>query len=584
MHKTRKMQKKEKGKKLRISIRIEIMILTLIPLLVMTAILAVYAKQAMRTSLENESLNGLKDICYNVKGTYDALDRGSYSMDETGSYLQKGDYQITKNETLLDNLVAESDVEISVYFDNTVAATSLTSHKTGQKIHGDEAPAEAYETVVKNKEEYSDTHALINEWNYYAYYIPLKNPGGDVVGMIFAGKPCTDIDKTIRQKTVGILIVSAVILVVAAIFVLLLSNALGRAVSKAEKMIGGLSKGELNLSIDKRIVGRKDEMGMMAKALSGLIDELKGVIQKIKDSSVVLAESGNELNRFAADTKASANEITQAVEEIAHSAMHQAGDTEEAIHQVDVMGSSIDKIVSCVETLNVTSGQMEVSKNDAERIIAELAESGQRTYDTVKSIEQQVNLTDESVMKIQESVKLISSIADETNLLSLNASIEAARAGEAGRGFAVVASQIQKLSDESNASAAKIDEVIKKLAAESRNTVEAMEHMHEIIDEQQQKLQETRSKFRDVSEGIQSSMSEIREISSDSQCCDEAREKVTDAIRNLSAMSEENASTTEQTTASMDKLNATMSVLAGKADELGALAQAMQESLEFFKL
>ena len=248
------------------------------------------------------------------------------------------------------------------------------------------------------------------------------------------------------------------------------------------------------------------------------------------------------------------------------------------------MGNTIDQIVNRAGTLFQTSEAMEISKNDAEEIISQLTVSSEKTYEAVRSIERQVNLTDESVGEIQEAVKLISSIASETNLLSLNASIEAARAGEAGKGFAVVATEIQKLADESSRSAKKIGEVIKNLSAESKNTVDAMESIHAIIEEQQTKLQQTKDKFEDVSQGIQSSMNEIKEIRNDSNACGGARVQVTDAIRSLSAVAEQNAAATEQTTASMDELNKTMSILAEKADELGVLANSMQERLEFFKL
>ena len=111
-----------------------------------------------------------------------------------------------------------------------------------------------------------------------------------------------------------------------------------------------------------------------------------------------------------------------------------------------------------------------------------------------------------------------------------------------------------------------------------------MESIHAIIEEQQTKLQQTKDKFEDVSQGIQSSMNEIKEIRNDSNACGGARVQVTDAIRSLSAVAEQNAAATEQTTASMDELNKTMSILAEKADELGVLANSMQERLEFFKL
>lgn len=573
---------KKKGNKAKISIRMEIFAVTLIPLVLLAVVITTYTVHSMRTSLAEQTISGLKDLSNSVKGAYDTLDRGKYEMN--GNYLRKGEYEITKNESMLDSFVADSDVEVSLFFGDTVAATSMTSHKTGEKIRGEKAPAEVVKKVIEEKEEYMDNNALVNDLYYYAYYAPLKNPGGDVIGMILTVKPVESTDEMIQENTIAILILAAILFVFAAVLVLLIASRIGRAVRRAGWLLDDISQGDLTVSIDSRMMKRKDELGLMAKALRGLMDELHNFLADLKNSSIVLSEAGQELNNFAGNTKITVNEVTMAVEDISQGALTQVEDFEKATQQVNAMGTTIDQIVEEVGVLYQTSESMELSKGEAEGIIEELSDSSEKTYEAVKMIENQVNLTDESVNKIQESVKLISSIAEETNLLSLNASIEAARAGDAGKGFGVVATEIQKLAEESNRSAATIGEVIRNLAAESRNTVDAMEHMHNIIHEQQQKLSQTKRKFQDVSDGIQSSMSKIKDIRTGSTACDDARENVTEVIRNLSSVTEQNASATEQTTASMDNLNTTVGVLAEKADQLETLAEKIRENLEFFKL
>lgn len=575
-------KKRGKGKKAKMPIKFEIFAVTLIPLIILAAIITTYTVRSMRKSLAEQTISGLKDLCYSIEGTYDTLDRGAYELD--GNYLRKGEYEITKNQAILENFVADSDVELSFYYGDTVVATTMTSHKSGEKISGEKAPAEIVDAVINKEEEYTDNHALINDRYYYALYTPLKNPGSGAVGMILAVKPVKLTDEMIQQNTIAILILAAILFVLAAIVVLIIASRIGRAVRRAGWLLDDLSQGDLTISIDDRMTKRKDELGLMAQALKGLMSELHNVMADIKNSSMVLSDAGQELNKFAGDTKITVNEVTMAVEDISRGALTQVEDFEKATDQVSNMGTTIDQIVDEVGGLYQTSESMEKSKADAEDIIRELSASSEKTYEAIQMIENQVNLTDESVSKIQESVKLISSIADETNMLSLNASIEAARAGEAGKGFGVVATEIQKLAEESNHSAETIDKVIRNLASESRNTVEAMEHMHEIIQEQQQKLKETRMKFQDVSYGIQSSMSKIKDIRTESEACDAARESVTDVIKNLSSVTEQNASATEETTASMDNLNTTIGVLAKKADQLETLAEKMRQNLEFFKL
>lgn len=573
------------SEKARRSIRAEIVFISIVPLVVLTIIIAIYCQQALKTTLENEALTGLKDLCYSLEGTFDALDGGDYVLDEGASstYLRKGEYQITKDQSLLDNLKELSEVEFSVYYENKVKATSITSHKTGKKIFDEEAPADVVKTVIEDKEEYGTSSAIINEDEFYAYYVPIQNAGGTVVGMIFAGKPCEAINKEIQQKITGVLVVAFIILVFAVVIVLFVSSKIGVAVRKSVGLVGELSKGDLGVAVDSKLLKRVDELGLMAKALSGLTGKLGEVLRNIKDSSLVLSDASNDLNAFAASTEKTANEVGLAVSEISQGAHTQSEDIEDATVHVDKMGETIQKIVTKVENLNQTSDKMEHSKEEAEAIIQELVSSSDRTYEEVQRIESQVRLTDDAVSKIGAAVTLISNIADETNLLSLNASIEAARAGEAGKGFSVVASQIQKLAEESNRSAAGISKIIEELSYESGKTVEAMDKMNMILDEQQEKLQITRFKFGDVSRGIQASRNEVQEIRRDSESCEDARDKVSDVFRNLAAASEQNAAATQQTTASMEELHRTMQVLTEKSDELGALAQKMQSDLEYFK-
>lgn len=569
-------------KKVKVSMKWEIIGLTLIPLVILATIITLYAMDALKSSLEEEALSGLKDICHSVDAAYTALDDGDYVME--GDNLKKGDYNITKDEALIDSFVDASDVEITLFYGDTRRATSLVDSTTQKKILGTKASQEVTDQVVKKSEEFSSTNLTINNQSFYAYYIPMKNSDGSVVGMVFAGKPSEKVDATIHKKTLGTLGISLGLLLISALVVLLISNKLGKAVRKTEVMLNTLAQGDLSIQVDEKLLKRKDELGIMGRSLQELMDKLKNIIGDMKQSADVLTQSGEEMNDLADQTNTTVTDISRAMDDVSQGAISQAEDIEDATISVSEMGDSIEKIVSQVDVLNDTSENMEHAKSEADMIITELSESSERTFEAVKRIEKQVNLTDESVTKIEEAISLISSIAEETNLLSLNASIEAARAGEAGKGFAVVATQIQKLAEESNASAASITEVIDHLAQESRNTVDAMNQMQSIINEQQEKLHDTKNKFEGVSAGIQTSRSEVKVIQTDTGKCDVARVKVTDVIQNLSAVSEENAAATEETMAAIQELNAMMDLLASKADDLKSLAQNLEEDMNFFQI
>ena len=171
-----------------------------------------------------------------------------------------------------------------------------------------------------------------------------------------------------------------------------------------------------------------------------------------------------------------------------------------------------------------------------------------------------------------------------TGLADLAASIEAARAGDQGKGFAVVASQIQKLAEQSGQSAKEIEGIVNILYNESEMSVAAMEEMREIIKAQEEKLSETTRQFDKVNEGIVVSRDETSNIKGKTDICNQSRDQVVDVMANLSAISEENAASTEETMASMQELNATIHILAEEAVKVRDMSQKLEDKFRIFKL
>lgn len=569
-------------KQRRSSIRVKILLAALIPLVLMATVVTVYAVASMKSGIQEEAIEGLDTLCNSIMEAYDGFAPGDYELEDNN--LMKGDYNVSEHVEIIDHLVENTNAEFTIFYNDTRMCTSLKDAETGKRMVGTKCSEEVAQSCLKEGKDYQSTNITINNQNFYAIYKPLKNEDGSIVGMVFAAKPSQDVDSLIRTHAIAIAWAALVFAIIAALVVFFTVNRVCVLLNRATGILNQLSKGDLTITIDKRVVNRGDELGVMGRAMTNLIAELRGVVTDIKDSSEVLSGSSRDLDQFSKDTSDTSVEITRAVDDMSQGAVSQAEDIENATLEVGSMGSAIEQIVSKVGNLYDSSVEIEKSKDEVVVIVKELAASGEQTSQAVERIDKQVKLTDESVTKIQEAVSLITSIAEETNLLSLNASIEAARAGEAGKGFAVVATQIQKLAEESNHSAASIADVINNLSMESKTTVEAMNDMREIIEEQQKKLKETENNFAVLSQGIQQSLEAVTEIRSDSETCDAARTKVIDIISNLSAVSEENAAATEETSASMQQLDSTMTILADKSAQLGKLANEMNEDLEFFKM
>ncbi len=570
-------------------ILLKLVLMCVLPMLVMVIILSLYAMNALRSGMESEALGGLNLLCQSVAASYDAIDPGDYHLE--GDLLYKGEYCITEHGDVIDSYTDGEDTDVTLFYGDTRRATSLRDITTGERIVGTTASDTVVAAVLQGGKDFSSTDVTINNQSYYAYYKPLKNSNGQVVGMIFAGSPSADVNANIMGQVMRIVGIATVILVIAMIICILLIKGIAAIVVHAGMLLGRISEGDLRLELSDKAQKvsdvakkRSDEIGVMLASMNGLVSKLQTLVGNIKETTDNLLQSGENLEMMASQTSTTTDEIAHAVEDVAKGAVTQAEDIESATTEVNNMGILIEDIVQKVNELNEVSNNIKKADDESEEIINELDASNDRTLEAIKKIDTSVRTTNESVKKIQDAVNLITAISSETSLLSLNASIEAARAGEAGRGFAVVASQISKLSEDSNNSAKTIEDIIHQLSMDSEASVEIMAEVSEIIELQKKKLDETKAKFADVSKGIEMSISETKSIHEQTKECDVARIKVTDVIQNLSAVSQQNAAATQETNASMEELNATINLLAESARELKDIAEALQKDVSYFNV
>ena len=334
----------------------------------------------------------------------------------------------------------------------------------------------------------------------------------------------------------------------------------------------------------KRLSLKKDETGQIARAIAELRVQLVAIVSQIKEQSTNLYKSADRLDNNALLTVSTVKNVESAIGEIASGANNQASETQKATENIIDMGNMIEHTNDQVENLNRTAAAMKSSSDEATDTLQQLGEINKRAITSIDIIYEQTNTTNASAMKIKEATTLISSIADETNLLSLNASIEAARAGEAGRGFAVVAAQIQKLAEQSNNSAREIDKIIHTLIEDSQKAVRTMNQVKEIMKSQSENVTKTGSVFTQVTEGIDKSISGVGEIAHKTAHLDEARTSVVDIVQNLTAIAQQNAASTEETSAAVIEVSDIMNEISGNAKQLKEIAAVLENNMSSFRL
>lgn len=329
---------------------------------------------------------------------------------------------------------------------------------------------------------------------------------------------------------------------------------------------------------------RKDETGVMNRAILSLQQELSHVTANINEQCDKLYAAAGSMAQSVHETVNTVEQVEKAVGEIAEGATSQAAETQTATEQIIAMGNMIEETDAEVEELRANARKMQSAGEQATEIIGALSEVNQQTKDAIAVIAKQTDVTNESALKIKTAVDIITDIAEETNLLSLNASIEAARAGEQGRGFAVVAGQIQKLAEQSNESAQQITSIIELLIQETQRSVQTMTDVKTVIDKQDENVNQTEEAFGDVKDGITQSIEGIQVIARRVKELDEARVKVVDVVQNLTAIAEENAASTEQTSASATEMSAIMESIDSNVKDLNEVANLLRDSMSKFKI
>ncbi len=387
----------------------------------------------------------------------------------------------------------------------------------------------------------------------------------------------------VTQMSTMLIIICAIILVLISVLVWLSGQLIARDINKVSRIINEI--GSLDLTLKHKLVkftSRRDEVGMIATATQNLADTVSDAVKVIKEKNGKLIDTSGILRSGVSTTNNSVDDVERAMNDIAGSATQQATDTQQTAQSILHIGENIVKTMDETEALSRHADKIQETSEAMRNTIRTLSHVNDNTEQAMDEISAQILSTNESVVKIKDAAQLITSIAEETNLLSLNASIEAARAGEQGRGFAVVADQIQKLSEQSNESTKYIDTIVNNLMRESEKTVTFMHETKDVILEQSRQLSCTEEQFSAIYSDIETIKQAVTAIYETVRNVDEERLTVVDAIRNLSSIAEGNAAGTEQTLASTELVKEMVHDISNVSDQLADVSNEIEKSVSGF--
>lgn len=414
---------------------------------------------------------------------------------------------------------------------------------------------------------------------YASYYI---NPDGKYILVISADESDAFASISQTRNIMNVALIIEVILFAIVGFIMI--NRLVKPLHVLTEVVDKVAGLDFTQNADEdQLALRKDEIGLIGRAIHNLHGQLRDIIVIIRDQGEKLSQSNTQFVQGFSEIVQTVDNVNVAVEEIAMGSTSQAQETTSASENMVDMGNAIESNSTSVDALEESIDRMNSLAQQSEEMLADLAAINDKTAETIGVVTEQTNRTNQSAEKINEAVVAIQDIASQTNLLSLNASIEAARAGESGRGFAVVAEQIRKLSEDSANSATQIEGIVRELIENSEDSVLKMQDLKDGSAVQAEKLDSTKESFEGLKQEIEAVSTASKEIFTQTSSINKLKDGVSGVIEQLAAIAQENAASTQETSASMFTLTENIDKCKDETEVLAGLSSQLNEQTRKFK-
>lgn len=390
---------------------------------------------------------------------------------------------------------------------------------------------------------------------------------------------------TITAQASSIKLITLLIVLIACIIavftVVLISSGIDKTIKEIIAKLRDAAKGDFTVNFESK---RKDEFHTLIVEIQSTFENMKQLVLQVKKLSNEVSGSSSAVTKTSELFLKSTEDICSSMNEIEQGVSQQAKDAEECLAQMDNLSQKIGLVSENTKEIGIITDAAKASIKDGTVVTEDLNLQTQTTIDATTEVIQQIESLAEQSFSIGKIINVINEIANQTNLLSLNASIEAARAGEYGKGFSVVAMEIRNLAEQSKNSVSDIKKIIVNIQDKAKTAAETARKAENALKLQENAVKNTTTSYSQINQSVEKLMINLQYITENVDNIEEARVSTLGAIENISAVLEEIAASTNTVNQTSTNQLTSVGTLNESAGRLNENADILVQAVMKFKV